>query len=393
MSILIKNGKVFLNGGLVEKNILIIDNTIKQITSERVTVDKVINAMDKIILPGMIDAHVHFREPGYIHKEDFLSGSRAAAKGGVTTVLDMPNTNPPTASQQLLDEKRELAKKSIVNYGFHFGATKDNSDELRKMQNIASVKVFMDSSTGSMQIDDESILKKTFQNAKIISAHAEEKNVERAVDMILGSKNKLYLCHISLESELKMVKKSMKHKIFCEATPHHLFLSQEDESKIVKMKPSLKSKQDQEALWKAIAENKIDTIASDHAPHLLSEKESGDVYGVPGVETTLPLMLDAVNKNRISLQKVIELCCHNPAKIFKIANKGYIAEEYDADIVIVDMNLEKEVKNEELFTKCGWSPFSGKVLKGCPVIAIVNGKIVYENGNVYDIKAREVEFQ
>lgn len=390
MSLLIKNGKILIGEELVEKNILIVDDIIKEVSNERVTVDKVINASGKVVLPGIIDPHVHFREPGLTHKEDFFSGSKAAAAGGVTTVLDMPNTEPPTVTAELLEQKRELAKKSIVNYGFHFGATAENFYEIKKSKNIASVKIFMNITTGELLMEDTSVLQKAFESYKLITCHAEGENVSKALEFISNTKNKLYLCHISAADELKMIKSKFKHKALVEVCPHHLFLTKEDEkNNFFKMKPCLKKKEDQQALWDAIKKNKVNTIGSDHAPHTKEEKQE-EVYGVPGVETLLPLLLDAVNKNRIKLQKVIELCCNNPAKIFKIKNKGFFQEGFDADLTIVDMNLEKEVKNENLFTKCKWSPFEGWKLKGWPVMTIVNGNIVFDNGNINDVKAKEI---
>ncbi len=393
MSLLIKNGKIVVGEELVEKNILITDSIIKEISNEVVTVDKVIDASGNIILPGIIDAHVHFREPGLTHKEDFFTGSKAAVAGGVTTILDMPNTKPATTTAELLEQKRKLAKKSIVNYGFHFGSTARNLDEIKKVKNIASVKVFMDATTGDMLIQDADVLEKIFSSYKLISVHAEGDNVAKAVELISKTKNKLYLCHVSAANELKMVKSKFRNKVFTEVTPHHLFLTKENESSnFFKMKPSLKSKEDQNMLWDAVNKGKVNTIGSDHAPHTKEEKKE-EVFGVPGVETMLPLLLNAVNKGRIKLGKVIELCCHNPAKIFKIKNKGFLEEGFDADLTIVDMNLEKEVKNENLFTKCGWSQFNGWKLKGWPVMTIVNGKIIFENGKINDIKAKEVIYE
>ena len=242
-------------------------------------------------------------------------------------------------------------------------------------------------------MEDTSVLQKAFESYKVISVHAEAENVSKALEFVSNTKNKVYLCHISSAEELKMIKSKFKHKVLVEVTPHHLFLTKEDKKdNFLKVAPSLKTKEDQQALWDAIKSGKVNTIGSDHAPHTKEDKQE-EVYGVPGVETLLPLMLDAVNKEKLSLQKLVELCCHNPAKIFKIKNKGHLEEGYDADLVIIDMNLEKEVKNEELFTKCGWSPFNGWKLKGWPVMTIVNGKIVFEEGKINDIKAKEIQIE
>ncbi|MFH2027874.1 MAG: amidohydrolase family protein [Nanoarchaeota archaeon] len=394
MSLLIKNGKVFVKVGLIETNIYVEKGKISKLTKEEVESDDVVDASGMTILPGLIDSHVHFRDPGLTHKEDFYTGSRAAAKGGVTTVLDMPNTIPNTTTVKALEEKRILAIKSIVNYGFHFGAAKYNLDEIKKAKNIASVKIYMDLTTGDMKVDDDISMLNILKTSKITTVHAEGENVLKIIEMNKKTKNKLYLCHITTEKELEYIQKNKTEKIFVEVTPHHLFLTIKDYKKLgafASMKPILKSQKDQDALWGAIDENMVDTIATDHAPHTKEEKENEEPFGVPGVETMLPLLLDAVNKGRISLEKVVELCSENPAKIFGIKNKGLIKEGYDADLVIVDLKLEKQIKIEELATKCGWSSFEGMKLKGWPVMTIVNGNVVFD-GNFYDIKAKEVEY-
>src|SRR3989344_1370086 len=240
MSLLIKNGKAFINGELIEKNIFINNGKIKKILPKNKTTrtDNIIDAKNKIILPGLIDCHVHFREPGLTHKGDFFTESRAAAKGGVTTILDMPNTIPPTITAKLLEQKRNLASKSVVNYGFHFGASVGKINEVKKAKNIASVKLYMDYTTGDLKIDDHDYI--------------------------------------------------------------------------------------------------VDVIATDHAPHLMEEKENPEYpFGVPGLETMLPLLLDAFNNKQIGLKKIVELCAENPSRIFRIKNKGYIKERFDADLTVV----------------------------------------------------------
>ncbi|MDO8740293.1 MAG: dihydroorotase family protein [Candidatus Woesearchaeota archaeon] len=398
MSLFIANADVFTDGKLQKKNILVADGKIKGITDEKaITTSRFIDAAGKIILPGLIDSHVHFREPGLTHKEDFFTGSCAAAAGGVTTIIDMPNTIPPTTTIDLLTEKRELAKKSIVNYGFHFGSTVEDMNEIRKLKDsdAASVKVYMDATTGNLLINNDEALNFIFTNYKMITCHAEAENVLKAINLIKETKNKLYLCHISTENELNILKKNkIKNKVFVEVTPHHLFLSEEDDkNSFFKMKPTLKSKKDQEALWLAIEKNKVDTIGSDHATHTIEEKQKENFpHGVPGVETMLPLLFNAVLNKKLKMEKLVQLCCENPAKIFQIRNKGFIKEGYDADLVVVDPMLEKEVSNEDLFTKCKWSPFNGWKLKGWPVMTIVNGDVVFENGKINDIKANEISY-
>ncbi len=397
MSLLIKNAKLLSNGLEVIKDIYIKDGIIKKIGNLDVSADKIIDAKKNFIIPGVIDPHVHFREPGLNHKEDWQTGSYAAAKGGITTVIDMPNTKPPTFTLRDLQEKRKLASKSIVNYGFHFGASaEDNTEDIIDIRNVAATKIYMNSTTGNLLIEDLKLIEKIFMASRMVSTHAEHKQVEEAVEIAKKTKQRLYLCHLSLKSEVEFLKKNKTSNIFCEVTPHHLFLTDKDFKKMkgfAKMLPTLKTKKDQKALWEAIDYGLINTIGTDHAPHLPEEKKAKKFpAGVPGVETMLPLMLDAVNKGKITLQKLVELTSRNPANIFGIQNKGLLKPGYDADLVIIDMNLKKKVKNSELFTKCGWSPFNNKILKGWPIMTIVNGNVVYENSRINDIKAREIRF-
>jgi dihydroorotase len=393
MSILIENGRVYVKGGLIEKNILIENGKIEKITSERTNADEKINANGMIVLPGVIDPHVHFRDPGLTHKEDFKTGSLAAAAGGVTSVLDMPNTKPPTLTNELLKEKRAIAsEKSAVNFGFHFGSSLENLEEIKKAKGVATVKIFMNASTGNMLIEDDEILKGIIDSAGLCSIHAEEDNVRKAIDLAKSLGKKYYLCHVTENREIGYVKDNAKGNVFVEVTPHHLFLTEKDQNNFVIMKPSLKKESDRKALWEALNDGTIDTIGSDHAPHTIEEKEASEVFGIPGVETRVPLMLDAVNKGNLTLKRLVETICENPAKIFKIKNKGFIERGRDGDLTIIDMKLRKKVRNDQLFTKCGWSPFEGYELQGWPVKTIVNGNVVFENGEV-DGKTRGKELE
>ncbi|MFH1237023.1 MAG: dihydroorotase family protein [Candidatus Aenigmatarchaeota archaeon] len=395
-TLFIQNGMVYIDGRIVRKNILVENGTIKKIFSGKTAADETINASDMLILPGSIDPHVHFREPGLTHKEDFRTGSQAAAAGGVTSVLDMPNTKPPTLTGKLLEEKISLASsKSIVDFGFHFGSSADNIKEINKVEKsgeAASTKIFMDASTGNMLIQDDKIISGIIAASRMCTIHAEGRNARKAIEISEKLKKKFYLCHVSTLNELEYVKENHGKNVFAEVTPHHLFLTETDQTQLIRMKPSLKNESDRRALWDSLNAGLIDTIGSDHAPHTIEEKEAGDLYGVPGVETRLPLMLDAVNKRRLTLRRLVGTMCENPAKIFRLKNKGFIKKGYDADFVIVDMKAQKKIRNDEMRTKCGWSPFDGFEVRGWPVKTIVRGKIVFDDGDVVKNKGRGIVY-
>src|SRR3989338_3921074 len=341
MSTIIKNCRILVKDKVYLKNILIKNGKISKITAKEPKAEKTIDAKNNFVLPGLIDCHVHFREPGLTHKEDFLTGSFAAAKGGITTVLDMPNTLPPTTTLEALEEKRKLAKKSIVNYGLIFGATADNISDIKNAKNIAAVKLYMNYTTGDLKVDDFEIISDIFNASKLTVIHAEDENIKNAVEILVKNriKNKIHFAHISSQKELRYAKESkIKNQITTEVAPHHLFMNEKDLQHLgafAEMKQRLKTEQDQKALWLGIKDGIVDIIASDHAPHLKEEKEQANYpFGVPGVETMLPLLLDAFNKNMITLQTIQKLCCENPARIFKIRNKGILREGCDADLVI-----------------------------------------------------------
>lgn len=395
MSLLIKNGQVFTNGKLELLDILIEDGKIKKLTKEQANAKKVIDASNKIILPGMIDCHVHFRDPGFPNKEDFLSGSKAAAKGGVTTILDMPNNKPPTIKIKDLNKKRAIAKrKSLVNYGFHFGCSDNNINEIKKLNNVASVKIYLNETTGNLIVNKSTTIAKVLNNAKFVTVHAEDSSLKKIVLIAKKLRKKFYMCHISSKRELKYIRANKK-SIFVEVTPHHLFLTKKDRKNMgpfAYMKPILKTKEDQRYLWDALQTGYIDVIASDHAPHTYEEKKKFKPAGVPGVETTVPLLLDSVNKQKIFIQDMVRYVSENPAKIFKIKHKGFIKEGYDADLMIVDMDMKKKIRNQDMATKVKWSPFEYKLIVGWPVMTIVNGNVVYDKGKFFNFKGKEVEF-
>lgn len=416
MDLALNNGTIYYNGELVKANIGIENGKIFRISKERIIADESIDCNGKIVLPGIIDEHVHFRVPGNEHKEDWKTGSKAAIAGGVTTVLEMPNTNPPTTTQALLEEKREIAERdSFCNYGFHFGATNENFNEMETVTGINSIKVFMGSSTGNLLIEDENILKKVFETAKkrnlVVTLHAEdeqlikqnferteEKNhaiahnkirnnetelkaIEKAIGLNRNIGAKLHFLHVTTKQGIELIARTKKRcdNISCEVTPNHLFLTEQftrEKGNLGKINPPLRSKEDVQALWKAINNGTVDCIATDHAPHTIEEKNQEYLKapsGIPGIETMLPLLLNAFNQNRISLQKIIQLCSENPARIFNLRNKGKIALNNDADLTIIDLKKEKTIKNEELQTKCRWTPFNEKKLKGTIEKTIVKG--------------------
>ena len=361
----------------------------------------IVDANYNYVLCGIIDPHAHMRDPGLTHKEDFSSGSKAAARGGVTTFLDMPNTIPNTITKESLEEKKNMMlNKSYVDYGFHFGGSKaDNTEEIKQIINkAASTKIFFNASTGNMLVEDDKILYKLFEASKIVTVHAEEKKVDKAIEIAKQTNTPLYLCHLSLESEINSLKKAKDSGmiIYGEATPHHLFLNTEDVNKneknkmLLRMKPELREKSDNNALWNAILDGTIDTIGTDHAPHLLREKLEKLTFGIPSIEHSLELMFNKVKDATIDIKLLTKIMSENTAKIFDIKNKGLLKEGFDADFVIVDLNDESFIEEKDIITKASWSPYVG-FKRGAKVITtIVRGNIVYNNGNFYEGFGKEV---
>lgn len=334
------------------------------------------------------------REPGLTHKEDFNSGSKAAARGGVTTFLDMPNTIPNTITKEnLIQKKSIMIGKSYVDYGFHFGGSKtDNSEDIKSIKNeVASTKIFLNASTGNMLVEDDKILEKLFEVSKIVTVHAEDKMVDKAIEIAKRVGTILYLCHLSLSSEIDSLKKAKDTgmKIYGEATPHHLFLNiesiNENNKTFLRMKPELKEKIDNEALWKAIKDGTIDTIGTDHAPHLLTEKLEKLTFGIPSVEHSLELMLKKIKDSSIDLTLLTKIMSENPSKIFGIKNKGILKEGYDADFVIIDLDDESEIAEKEIITKASWSPYIGFKRGGRVLMTILRGNVVYKYDSKTDI--------
>ncbi|WP_278847157.1 dihydroorotase [Brachyspira pilosicoli] len=364
----------------------------------------IIDANYNHVLSGIIDPHAHMRDPGLTHKEDFSSGSKTAARGGVTTFLDMPNTIPNTITKESLEEKKNMMiGKSYVDYGFHFGGSKaDNTKDIKQIINkAASTKIFFNASTGNMLVEDDKILYKLFEASKIVTVHAEEKMVDKAINIAKQTNTPLYLCHLSLESEINSLKKAKDSGmiIYGEATPHHLFLNTEDVNKndknkmLLRMKPELREKSYNDALWNAILDGTIDTIGTDHAPHLLSEKLEKLTFGIPSIEHSLELMLKKVKDSTINIKLLTKIMSENTAKIFGIKNKGLLKEGFDADFVIADLNDESIIEDKDIITKASWSPYIGFKRGGKVITTIVRGNVVYNNGKFYEGFGKEIFYK
>ncbi len=393
MRMLLKKALIVTSGNdTKEVDILLENGKITQISPEVQQGDAtIIDCQGFLAIPGLIDPHVHMREPGFVYKEGFARGSMSALAGGVTTFLDMPNTNPPTNSKKRLDDKIALAgKKSLVNFGFHFGT----SAKLPKLpQNIASTKIFFDATTGSLQQTDEKILDYYFKNSPIICVHAEEKSVDLALNFH-NKYNKLYICHISSKYEMEkaLEAKKMDRNVFIEATPHHLFFSKQNQTPKLYMKPPLGTTQDRDFLRKSL--HFIDAIGSDHAPHTDAEKLSGKAFGVPGTQTILASMLKLWRQKIITLEQLQNLTSGNAAKIFGIKNKGKISPSYDADIVMIDLHKMEKITDSQILSKAAWTPFSGFEVKGSVKMVILAGKVACRDGKIVsNDKGKEINFE
>ncbi len=422
LDLIIKNGKCYIDGELKDVDVAIKDSKILQIGQISDEAKETINAEGQTVLPGCIDTQTHFREPGSTDTEDLNSGSRAAIVGGITSVFEMPNTNPPTSNKIEFQKKLDLAKNRMYcNYAFYFGATADNGSELAELENLegcCGIKLFAGSSTGNLLVADEADIDNVFKNcSKVVAVHSEdeailivnkklikEKDVHthpvwRSVECAMSStrrivriankyNKKAHVLHITTKEEIDFLSQH-KGNITFEITPQHLTLYAPDcYNKLgtyAQMNPPIRDKSHYDRLWYAVKNNLNDTIGSDHAPHLKINKEKeypNSPSGMPGVQTLMPVMLNHINEGKLSLNQLMSLVCENPVKIFGIKNKGYIKEGYDADFTIVDMNKTIEIKNENIESKCGWSPFNGDKFKGTPVATIVDGKIKMKDGKI-----------
>ena len=421
-SLIIKNGTCYIDGKLINTDITVSGGKIKSIGKADLNNHKVYDAENKIVLPGIIDTQVHFREPGSTDAEDLESGSRAAVLGGVTSLFEMPNTNPPTANLVEFEKKLKAAKNRMhSNYAFYFGATPSNTDQLSQLKNVegcCGVKLFAGSSTGNLLVDKEADIEKVISSSdRVVSIHSEDediiklrkkfirkgdvhshhewRNVEcaisstrRVVKIAERYNKKIHVLHVTTKDEVDFLAMHKKNVTF-ETTPQHLTLYAPDcydkLGTYAQMNPPLRGKEHYDRLWTAIKNNIVDVLGSDHAPHLKANKDKeypDSPSGMPGVQTIFPVMIDHVNNGKLTLNQLINLMCENPCRIFGIKNKGFIKEGFDADLTIVDMKKEVTIKDEMIASKCGWTPFNNYKVKGFPVGTIVNGILVMSDGKI-----------
>ncbi len=435
--ILIKNAKIVNEGNTTVLDVFIegekivkIDQSIENYPADTLIID----AENKYLLPGIIDDQVHFRQPGLTHKATIASESRAAVAGGITSFIEMPNTIPQATTQEILEEKFKTASKSsYANYSFMIGGTNDNLEELLKTdpKNVAGIKLFLGSSTGNMLVDDEEILEQIFSSTKLlIAVHCEDettvknnldkqKNIygddipielhpiirseeacylssSKAVALAKKTGARLHVFHLSTakETELFTNKIPLKEKmITAEVCVHHLWFNDKDYAEkgtFIKWNPAIKTEKDRLGLWEALLDDRLDVIATDHAPHTMDEKKR--VYtkapsGGPLVQHALLAMLEAVRNDKISMERMVEKMCHNPAILFRIENRGFIKEGYFADLVLVDTNKDQTVNKENILYKCGWSPFEGTQFHSTVLKTFINGNLIYDQG-VFDDKIK-----
>ena len=433
---LIRNAKIVNEGAVFEGDILIENEIIKEI-AEKISPKSsncvIIDAEGSYVIPGAIDDQVHFREPGLTHKGTIETESRAAVAGGITSFIEQPNTVPNAVTQELLEDKYQIASQtSYANYSFMMGGTNDNLEEVLKTnpRNVAGIKLFLGSATGNMLVDNQEVLEKIFSSTKmLIAVHCEDEatikaNLEKykeefgddipmkyhhlirsaeacylssskAIALAKKTGARLHVFHLSTAKEMELFTNKIpleEKQITAEVCVHHLWFTDADydaKGSLIKWNPAVKTQADKDALWKALLDDRIDVIATDHATHTLEEKINSYTTcpsGGPLVQHALVAMFEAHHQGKISVEKIVEKMCHNPAKIFKIENRGFIKEGYFADIAIVNAYLPWNVKKENILYKCGWSPFEGYNFKSRVTHTFVNGKLVYANGKVKETK-------
>jgi dihydroorotase len=441
MDYLILNAKVVNEGRVTEQDVLIKGERIEKIGNDLQSLParNIIDASGKLLMPGAIDDQVHFREPGLTHKGSIYSESRAAAAGGVTSFMEMPNTVPPTFTQALLEDKYKIAERdSLANYSFYIGAAHDNFEDVMKtdLKKVCGLKIFMGSSTGNLLVDDPALLEKLFSNfSGLIATHCEHeptirKNLEDfklkygehvpmemhpkirsreacyqsssfAVSLAKKHNTRLHVLHISSAKETDLFDRSIdltKKRITAEACIHHLWFSDKDYQTLgskIKWNPAIKTDQDREEIWRALLDDRLDVIATDHAPHTLEEKSMTYFKapsGGPLVQHSLVAMLDFHFNKKISLEKIVQKMCHNPALLFKVKERGFIREGYFADLVLVDPAVAWTVDKKNILAHCGWSPFENHTFKSQVDTTFVSGSKVFEKGLILSGKGQRLEF-
>ena len=432
---LIKDGLIVNQGQKYKGSILIKDGIIEHIYEEDVPQNIInqsiiINAKDKLILPGIIDTHVHFREPGLTHKANIYTESRAAVAGGITSFMEMPNTIPPAITHNLLEQKFEIAsKQSLANYSFYLGATNDNIDEIinTNPKNVCGVKVFMGASTGNMLVDRDKLELIFSKSPLLIATHCEDNNIieqntikykkifgenlpinyhtkirneeacfkstSLAINIAKKNNTRLHVLHISTGKELELFDNKLLSKnkqITAEACIHHLWFNEEDYGKFgnkIRWNPSVKTKKDNEALLNGLKNNTVDIISTDHAPHTINEKEGtyfNSMSGGPMVQHSLLAMLEFYNQGKITVETIVDKMCHTPADIFNVDKRGYLKKGFFADIVLVDINKKTKVTKNSILYKCKWSTFERFTFNSTVSHTFVNGNLVYKNGEFND---------
>jgi dihydroorotase len=435
-NILIHKAKIINEGNSFKGSVLIEGEKITKIFKDNVPENilksaEIIDGEDKWLLPGVIDTHVHFREPGLTAKADFYTESRAAVAGGITSIMDMPNTNPPTTTMEEIDKKIAIAKeKSLVNFSCYLGATNENIDEVINVDKnkVCGIKVFLGASTGNMRVDDPKVLERIFAESPILVAtHNEDeaiiasnlkkvkeelgeqpipisyheiirnsdacyKSTSKAIDLATRYGTRLHVLHLTTAKELALFsnKPTTEKKITAETCVGYLWFDDNDYERLnakIKCNPAIKKEKSRVNLLKGIEMGHIDTVATDHAPHLLEEKE-GDclqaVSGFPSIQHSLPMMLNLAKKGNFSREQVVEKMCHNPAKIFNIEKRGFIRKGFYADLVLIEPNAAYTVEKKDLEYKCGWSPMEGATLNYKVCKTFVNGNLVYNEGEIND---------
>ena len=430
---LFKGVTLILPEGIREGDLLVKDGKIADIgPSLPEHAAHIIRDKGLTLMPGVIDPHVHFRDPGAPHKETLASGSKAAASGGVTSFLDMPNTTPLATTRDTIAQKKAIAADtSLVNYGFFIGATPDNLEELQKVEQVPGIKIFMGSSTGSLLVDQPEDLERIFKSTPhLVAVHAEDeamvlankaklegstdvwdhtrirtpeaalKATKLAVALAEKYNKRLHICHLTTQEEAEFLATHKPACVTTEVSPQHLLLAgramYERLGTLAQINPPLREERHAEALWKALKAGTIDCIATDHAPHTLEEKArpfGKAPSGMPGVETALPLLLTLMNQGKCSIQDVVRWMCETPAKLYNIPRKGALKTGYDADLVLVDLNAQKTLKNENQITKVKWTAFDGWPVKGLPIATYVNGNPVFREGDFFlEIKGQALTF-